>query len=60
MGRYSNTILLMGAAAGTGVGLLWASWSPARAAVYGAIWLVVAVVLVVRDYRRPIADPHSD
>ncbi|MET9211333.1 MULTISPECIES: hypothetical protein [unclassified Nocardia] len=49
----ASTTRILGLLGGVAVILLLTNWSPMRAVAYAVIWSVAAVVLVVRDRRRP-------
>ncbi|MGS2811206.1 hypothetical protein [Nocardia sp. MW-W600-9] len=49
----ASTTRILGLLGGVAVVLLLTNWSPMRAVAYAVIWSLAAVVLVVRDRRRP-------
>ena len=56
----ASTTRILGLLGGVAVILLLTNWSPMRAVAYAVIWSLAAVVLVVRERRRPAAGATSE
>ncbi|MFJ2837542.1 MULTISPECIES: hypothetical protein [Nocardia] len=56
----ASTTRILGLLGGVAVILLLTNWSPMRAVAYAVIWSLAAVVLVVRERRRPAAGSTSE
>ncbi|MBW0274023.1 hypothetical protein ATM97_32420 [Nocardia sp. MH4] len=56
----ASTTRILGLLGGVAVILLLTNWSAMRAVAYAVIWSLAAVVLVVRERRRPAAGSTSE